>query len=140
MREEHRKIIVQPGVDITSVWAIPDQYLPGQSDAIILAHGAGNDMHYPFMTTFHQAFARAGLLSVKFNFPYTEQGRKVPDRPALLEQTWRAVHEAVPEPETALSRREKHGWPNRFAGGGTWPGVCGTDFSWLSAAPTQTAR
>jgi predicted alpha/beta-hydrolase family hydrolase len=95
MREEHRKITVQPGVDITSVWAIPHQYVPGQSDAIILAHGAGNDMHHPFMTTFHQAFARAGLLSVKFNFPYTEQGRKAPDRPALLEQTWRAVHESA---------------------------------------------
>jgi predicted alpha/beta-hydrolase family hydrolase len=95
MREDHRKITVQPGVDITSVWAIPDQYVPGQLDAIILAHGAGNDMHHPFMTTFNQAFARAGLLSVKFNFPYTEQGRKAPDRPALLEQTWQAVYQTV---------------------------------------------
>ena len=95
MREEHRKIAVQPGVEITSIWAIPDQYVPGQSDAIILAHGAGNDMNHPFMTTFHQAFTRAGLLSVKFNFPYTEQGRKAPDRPALLEQTWQAVYAAV---------------------------------------------
>jgi len=95
MREEHRKIAVQPGVEITSIWAIPDQYVPGQSDAIILAHGAGNDMNHPFMTTFHQAFAQAGLLSVTFNFPYTEQGRKAPDRPALLEQTWQAVYQAV---------------------------------------------
>ena len=49
---------------------------PGRSDAIILAHGAGNDMNHPFMSYFHEAFARAGLLSVKFNFPYTEAGLK----------------------------------------------------------------
>lgn len=95
MQEIQRTVTVEPGKDITSVWVIPEQYVPGQSNAIILAHGAGNDMNHPFMSDFHQAFAAAGLLSIKFNFPYTEQGRKAPDRPALLEQTWRAVHDAV---------------------------------------------
>lgn len=95
MQEEQRKITVQPGMDITSVWAIPDQYQPGQSNAVILAHGAGNDMTHHFMSYFHHAFAEAGLLSIKFNFPYTEQGRKAPDRAAVLEQTWRAIHDTV---------------------------------------------
>jgi predicted alpha/beta-hydrolase family hydrolase len=35
------------------------------------------------------------LLSVKFNFPYKEMGRKAPDRMPLLENTWRAVIRAV---------------------------------------------
>jgi len=95
MQEIQRTVTVQPGTEITSVWAIPDRHVPGESDAIILAHGAGNDMNHPFMNYFHQAFAEAGLLSVKFNFPYTEQRRKAPDRPALLEQTWRVVYDAV---------------------------------------------
>jgi uncharacterized protein len=87
---------------VTSVWAVPDNY-PRESDgAIILAHGAGNDMNHPFMTHFHLAFAEAGLLSVKFNFPYKELGRKAPDRMPLLENTWRAVIRAVKEdPEWA---------------------------------------
>lgn len=95
MQEHSHTIRVRPGTDITALWAMPDRFVPGQSDAIILAHGAGNDMHHPFMRCFHRAFARAGLLSVTFNFPYTESGRKAPDRPAVLEQTWVAVASAV---------------------------------------------
>ena len=105
MQEILRTVTVQPGTEVTSVWAVPDQYQPGQSDAIILAHGAGNDMNHPFMNYFHQAFAEAGLLSIKFNFPYTEQGRKAPDRPALLEQTWRAIHDAVAKDPLCPKRR-----------------------------------
>ena len=63
--------------------------------AVILAHGAGNDMEHPFMNHFHAAFAEAGALSVKFNFPFKEYGRKSPDRLALLEDTLRAVIGAV---------------------------------------------
>jgi predicted alpha/beta-hydrolase family hydrolase len=95
MRIIQRRVAVKPGIDITSVWAIPDHFAPGQTDAIILAHGAGNDMNHPFMSYFHEALAAAGLLSIKFNFPYTEQGRKAPDRPAMLEQTWVAIANAV---------------------------------------------
>ena len=105
MQEEQRQITVQPGTDITSVWAIPDEFAPGQTDAIILAHGAGNDMNHPFMSYFHEAFARAGQLSVKFNFPYTEAGRKAPDRPALLERTWVAVAHAVAHDDRWRPRR-----------------------------------
>ena len=105
MQEEQRQITVQPGLDITSVWAIPDEFASGQTDAIILAHGAGNDMNHPFMSYFHEAFARGGLLSVKFNFPYTEQGRKAPDRPALLEKTWVAIANAVMNDDNSCPRR-----------------------------------
>jgi predicted alpha/beta-hydrolase family hydrolase len=100
-----RHIAVQPGTDITSVWAIPDHFAPGQIDAIILAHGAGNDMNHPFMSYFHEALAEAGLLSIKFNCPYTEQSRKAPDRPALLEQTWVAIANAVANDDNWRPRR-----------------------------------
>ena len=40
MQEIQRTATVQPGTEITSVWAIPDRHVPGESDAIILAHGA----------------------------------------------------------------------------------------------------
>jgi predicted alpha/beta-hydrolase family hydrolase len=90
-----RSIEVAPNVQISSVWAVPEGYSHGAGPAVVLAHGAGNDMHHPFMAHFHQAFAAAGLLSVKFNFPYKEAGRKAPDRMPLLEQTWRAVVDAV---------------------------------------------
>jgi predicted alpha/beta-hydrolase family hydrolase len=37
------------------------------------------------------------VLSVKFNFPYTERGARAPDRPPVLIETWRAVARAVRE-------------------------------------------
>src|SRR6478672_3285014 len=46
--------------------------------ALILGHGAGQDMRSAFMTFFHEEMARRGLLSVKFDFEYMEKGRKVP--------------------------------------------------------------
>lgn len=105
MRQEPRKIQVAPGIQVSSVWAIPDGYGAADGSAVILAHGAGNGMDHPFMSHFHLAFAEAGWLSVKFNFPYKELGRKAPDRMPLLESTWRAVIRAVREdPELAPKR------------------------------------
>ena len=57
------------------------------------------------MVQVHEALAQRGLLSVRFNFPYKERGGKAPDRPPLLEATWRAVARAVREdPELAPAR------------------------------------
>ena len=97
MRQEPRKIQVAPDIEVSSIWAIPGDYRGADGSAVILAHGAGNDMDHPFMSHFHLAFAEAGLLSVKFNFPYKELGRKAPDRMPLLESTWRAVIRTVRE-------------------------------------------
>ena len=93
MRLFERKIEVTPEQSITSVWAVSDSY-DGQC-GLILAHGAGADMHHPFISHVHEGMAARGLLAVKFNFPYKEAGRKAPDRAPLLMATWRAVIAAV---------------------------------------------
>src|SRR6266702_4452857 len=59
--------------------------------AIILAHGAGQGMHSPFMTYFHTELALGGFLAVKFDFDYMDQGRKVPDPQSKLQARYRAV-------------------------------------------------
>ena len=46
MRQEKRKIQVDPNVEVSSIWAIPDPYQGPEGSAIILAHGAGNDMDH----------------------------------------------------------------------------------------------
>lgn len=92
---EDKRIPIDSKLEVSSVWAIPENYEATTGKAIILAHGAGNDMHSSFVSYFHHAFAEAGLLSIKFNFPYTDAGRKAPDRMELLENTWRAVIKAV---------------------------------------------
>ncbi len=62
---------------------------------MILAHGAGNDMHNALISHVHERLAERGLMTVKFNFPYKEYGRNAPDRAPVLEETWHAVIAAV---------------------------------------------
>ncbi len=95
MQIEKRTVRVDPAIEVSAVWAIPEHYRAAEGGGIILAHGAGNDMDHPFISYFHLAFAQAGLLSVKFNFPYKEAGRRAPDRMPLLENTFRAVIRSV---------------------------------------------
>jgi predicted alpha/beta-hydrolase family hydrolase len=63
--------------------------------ALILGHGAGAGQHHPFMVEFAQALSALGLDVVTFNFLYTEQKRRIPDRGPVLEDCYRAVIDAV---------------------------------------------
>jgi len=62
---------------------------------LIIAHGAGGPMYSPFITYFHRGLAEKGYLTVKFNFPYMEARRKIPDKREVLEASYRQVIEAV---------------------------------------------
>jgi uncharacterized protein len=69
-------------------------------DAIlVLAHGANNNMDYPLIAGLHERLGREGLVTVRFNFPYAEEGRKRPDPDELLEDAFRLVLEYVGELE-----------------------------------------
>ena len=62
---------------------------------LILAHGAGAPQSSAFMVDFARALARRGCQAVTFNFPYTEQGRRLPDRAPTLEACFRDVIAAI---------------------------------------------
>ena len=60
----------------------------------LFAPGAGAPMTHPFMTRVARAMGEQGIRVVRFNFPYMEAGRKMPDRqPVLLEAWCRAIEE-----------------------------------------------
>jgi uncharacterized protein len=82
----------------------------GADRAVLLAHGAGADMHAATLTTFADALAEAGVPTLRFNFPYRSAGRRAPDRPAVLAA---ATREAAQE----LSRRTNVA-PERLVLGG----------------------
>ncbi|MEN8261290.1 MAG: alpha/beta family hydrolase [Pseudomonadota bacterium] len=105
METFERKISVAPNITISSVWAIPDDYRRTPDLALIIAHGAGNDMHSAFIRRVHEDLAQRGIMTVKFNFPYKEAGRKAPDRAPLLEAAWRAIIAAVSQ-DTELKPME----------------------------------
>ncbi len=58
---------------------------------VILAHGAGQGMDSPFMRSFEKGLAGRGFQSARFNFPYMQRARKLPDPAPVLETCWRAV-------------------------------------------------
>jgi predicted alpha/beta-hydrolase family hydrolase len=68
---------------------------PAQGQAIdrtlVLAHGAGAGQQSTFMVSFANALAALGANVVTFNFLYTEQRRRIPDRGPALEACYAAV-------------------------------------------------
>ena len=68
---------------------------PRLNATLILAHGAGAGQHSTFMTSFATALSGLGVDIVTFNFLYTEQRRRIPDRKPVLEACYRAVIQAV---------------------------------------------
>jgi hypothetical protein len=66
----------------------------------IYAPGAGSNIHDPFGVYAARALASHGVTTVRFQFPYMEAGKRGPDRPPVLEATWRAVIDAVRDPNT----------------------------------------
>jgi predicted alpha/beta-hydrolase family hydrolase len=67
----------------------------GADRAVLLAHGAGADMHATVLTTVADALADAKIPSLRFNFPYKAAGRRSPDRPPALEAAVREAREAL---------------------------------------------
>ncbi len=79
----------------------------------VIAHGAGAGMAHPFMEAIANGLAERGVATLRYQFPYMEQGSKRPDTPKLAQATVRAaVAEASRRlPELAL-----------FAGGKSFGG------------------
>jgi len=58
----------------------------------VLAHGAGAGMRHPFLESLAGALAGEGVATLRYEFPYLEQGKKRIDPPAVLHAR---VREAV---------------------------------------------
>jgi len=79
----------------------------------VLAHGAGAGMSHPFMTESAEELASRGIATLRYQFPYMQQGSRRPDSPGVAHATVRAaVNEAA---------RQLPGLP-LFAGGKSFGG------------------
>src|SRR5947209_19439667 len=58
---------------------------------VVVGHGAGNDMESPLLVGFTDGLAAAGVGSLRFNFPYKQQGRRAPDPPGVLRDAFTAA-------------------------------------------------
>ncbi len=74
----------------------PGRYTTLQVDGdagrvVLLAHGAGTNQHHRLMADLAAGLAGEGLTVVRFDYPYTSEGRKAPDRAPVLIECHRAV-------------------------------------------------
>ena len=83
----------------------------------VFAHGAGADMKHAFMEAIAQGLAERGIASLRFNFPFMEQGSKRADTPAVAHAAIRAA--------VAEAARHMPGVP-LFAGGKSYGGRMST--------------
>ncbi|WP_240183552.1 MULTISPECIES: alpha/beta hydrolase family protein [Microbacterium] len=67
-------------------------WTPGtRDDVVLIAHGAGAGKDHPFLVGFDLALAALGYSTLRFSFPYAEQGRRMPGPAAHAVATWEAA-------------------------------------------------
>ncbi|MGK2941354.1 MAG: alpha/beta hydrolase family protein [Immundisolibacter sp.] len=80
MDQPHR-IEWTPGLSVNAVWSLPSHF---SGTALVLAHGAGNDLHQSLLAYLAQALSARGIAVLRFNFPYVDAGRRTPNPASRL--------------------------------------------------------
>jgi hypothetical protein len=76
----------------------------GARAGYVFAHGAGAGMSHPFMESVAQGLAARGIATLRFQFPYMEDGGRRPDPPGVAQAAVRAatLHAARAWPDLLL--------------------------------------
>jgi predicted alpha/beta-hydrolase family hydrolase len=74
-----------------AAWIAPDDAVAW----LVVGHGAGAGMDHPLLVGFCRTMAEHGIATVRFNFPYTDAGRRAPDPEPYLRKAWVEVFAAV---------------------------------------------
>ncbi len=69
---------------------------------LLLAHGAGAGMRHPFLERLAKELADVNVATLRYQFPYMEQRRRVPDTPPTLVATVAAAKRAASEAAPGL--------------------------------------
>ena len=69
---------------------------------LVLGHGAGAGMSHPFMEKLADELASVEVATLRYQFPYMEERRRAPDRPAVLMATVVAAVRAAAEAALGL--------------------------------------
>jgi predicted alpha/beta-hydrolase family hydrolase len=89
-RAEHASFVWSGGT-VSGLWDHPAT----RETYLVLGHGAGGNLNTPGLANVAAALAAGGIGAVRFNFPYAEARRRVPDPQRTLEACYQAVAEHV---------------------------------------------
>jgi uncharacterized protein len=84
---ERIAIAVNEGCRVSALLHRP----PEAHSLLLLAHGAGAGMQHPFLAAVAEELAALDVATLRYQFPYMEQGSRRPDPPALCHATVRAA-------------------------------------------------
>jgi predicted alpha/beta-hydrolase family hydrolase len=70
---------------------------PGAEFLLVLAHGAGAGMRHPFLELLAHELCAADVATLRYQFPYMERRRRVPDSPGVAAATVEAAVRAAAE-------------------------------------------
>lgn len=88
--KERKKIFVSDQIgEVSSELIVPER----ARFLMVLAHGAGANMDHHFMIGLAETLASENIGSLRFNFPFMENGKGRPDLPRVAHSTIRAVVE-----------------------------------------------
>ena len=85
------RFVLEEASDVSAILLRP----PTAESLLVLAHGAGAGMTHPFMESLATELAAVRVATLRFQFPYMEQKRKIPDRPPVLTATILAAVQAA---------------------------------------------
>ena len=88
-RSEELRIELPSGASVSALFDRP----AGTRSLLVLAHGAGAGMDHPFLGALCVELNSAGIATLRYQFPYMEEGRRRPDLPKVLTATVRAAVE-----------------------------------------------
>jgi len=78
--------IAWDGGSVSARWSDADT-----DTCLVLAHGAGGNLHQPQTERFAAMLAERGTAALRFNFAYAEARKRAPDRTPVLEAVYRAA-------------------------------------------------
>ena len=77
---EKMRLAVPGSREVSAFLARP----PNARGLLVLGHGAGAGMAHPFLAKLAADLAGVGMATLRYQFPYIEERRRVPDKPELL--------------------------------------------------------
>jgi predicted alpha/beta-hydrolase family hydrolase len=88
---------------VRGVLGIPEWWPTGDRVAVVFAHGGSSNFEDPLITLLSQTLTERGYLTLRFNFPFAEAGkRSSADSPEVLERGFRAALNVLGRDPTAL--------------------------------------
>src|SRR5277367_5192418 len=88
---KHLRFSVTSTQQVSALLLLPEN----SKQLLVLAHGAGAGMNHPFMEKLADELAAASVATLRYQFPYMQEHRRIPDAPGVLTATVAAAVRAA---------------------------------------------